>query len=163
MLNLKIWYHQGACPDFSRGRNVLWWLHQALSCSDKAPWQMQKHKLPWKWEFESILPCRPLLRIYTCDMRAQSLNTRPEFRISRLFRGLCWAQPWCKTFQMHLGSRFVWPGNLLFFQFFVFFFNFSEMLRCSDLDPSGNAQNRTHLLFVGGLPTTIHSRLHDIV
>lgn len=95
-----------------------------------------------------------LYRFYTCDMRAQSLNTHsPEFRISRLFRGLCWAQPWCKTFQMHLGSRFVWPGNLLFFQFFVVFFNFSEMLRCSDLDPSGNAQNRTHLLFIlGGAP-----------
>lgn len=112
---------------------------------------MHKHKLPWKWQFESILPCWPLFRFYTCDMRAQSLNTRPSLRISRLFWGLCWARPWCKTFQMHLGSRFVWPGNLLFFQFFVVFLTSLTCLGVLIWTPVGMLRTE-HICFLLGAP-----------
>lgn len=68
-----------------------------------------------------------------------------------------------QDFSDALGLKIWATWKLVVFSNFLWFFKFSEMLRCSDLDRSGNAQNRTHLLFVGGLPTTIHSRLHEIV
>lgn len=149
MLKLKIWYHQGACPDFSRGRNVLWWLHQALSCSDKAPWQCTNinfHESDSLNQYCLVDLCIGFILVTWGHNRStparnseyqdcSEASAEPSHG-ARLFR-CTWAQD-LGDLEICCSFNSLW------------FFNFSEMLRCSDLDRSGNAQNRTHLLFILG-------------